>query len=87
MAYTVEIKKKVLKELERLPEDIRKKFKLLVLDLAEMGPVVHWPNFSKIAKDKYHCHLGYAWVACWKKEKGKLIIEVYYVGSRKDAPY
>ena len=26
-------------------------------------------------------------VACWRSEKGKLIVEVEYVGSREKAPY
>ena len=26
-------------------------------------------------------------VACWRNEKGKLIVEVEYVGSREKAPY
>ena len=35
----------------------------------------------------YHCHLSRDWVACWRWEKRTIEIEVYYAGSRKDAPY
>ena len=46
-----------------------------------------WANYSKIGKDKYHCHLSYSYVACWNYEKSGITIEVYYVGSRENAPY
>lgn len=36
---------------------------------------------------KYHCHLKYNWVACWIWEKGTFIVEIYYAGSRENAPY
>jgi hypothetical protein len=31
--------------------------------------------------------LTYHYVACWRHEKETIIIEVYYVGSREDAPF
>ncbi len=31
--------------------------------------------------------LAHKWVACWKHEKNTIIIEVYYAGSRENAPY
>lgn len=47
----------------------------------------NWPNYSKLGDSKYHCHLAYSWVACWSYEKGEIKIEVYYAGSRENAPY
>ena len=35
----------------------------------------------------YHCHLSKDWVACWRWEKSTVEIEVYYAGSRENAPY
>jgi hypothetical protein len=35
----------------------------------------------------YHCHLSYRYVACWTWRKKEIVIEVYYVGSRENAPY
>ena len=46
-----------------------------------------WKNYSKLGKNKYHCHLNYRHVACWTAEKETITIEVYYVGSREKAPY
>lgn len=86
--YDVSIKKKVLKELDRLPENVQKILGNLVDDLRDKGPYQpNWPNYSKLSSTTYHCHLSYKWVACWEYEKGTETIEVYYAGSREKAPY
>lgn len=77
-----------------MPEDEQEKWLLLVKDLRKKGPIrSEWPNFSRLEKEKgmkpskYHCHLSHSWVACWSTKKRTIEIEVYYVGSREDAPY
>ncbi len=62
---------------------------LLLRDLTLSGPVQgSWPNYSKLGKNLHHCHLSRQWVACWEVvDKEIRVIEMYYVGSRKDAPY
>ena len=88
MAFDVVLPKKVLKQLDKMPEAIQDKVLALVEDLKAKGPIQpEWKNYSKLGVNKYHCHLGYSWVACWWNEKGTLIIEVSYVGSRENAPY
>ncbi len=88
MIYQVRIKKQELKKLPKLPLLIQEKFRFLIQDLIEKGPVqAEWSNYSKLGKDKYHCHLNYSYVACWTFEKETISIEVYYVGSRENAPY
>ena len=88
MSYEVRIKKKALKNLTRLPVEVRQVFFLLVADLKESGPIRRdWKNFSKLGEDEYHCHLTYSYVACWTWKKDTIEIEVYYVGSREKAPY
>lgn len=88
MAFNVFLPKKVLKQLDRIPEAVQDTFLALVEDLKAKGPIQHtWPNFSKLGVNKYHCHLSYSWVACWWSEKGTIQIEVTYVGSRQNAPY
>ena len=60
----------------------------LIIDIAETGPVQpKYNNYSKIGKVTYHYHQAYKWVACWRCEDGKYIVEVEYVGSREKAPY
>lgn len=88
MIYEIKIKRKLENSIKKLPITIQKKFSRLILDLRDKGPEQpSWPNYSKLSKNEYHCHLGYSWVACWKHEKKSIIIEVYYVGSREKAPY
>jgi hypothetical protein len=67
MIYEIKIKRKLEKSLKKLPIAIQKKFSLLILDLRDKGPEqTSWPNYSKLGKNEYHCHLGYSWAACWK---------------------
>ena len=88
MPYSVRINKKVARSLTKLPEKVQKLLLLLVTDLQTNGPIQKtWRNFSSLGKDTYHCHLTYRYVACWMCQKGDIIIEVYYVGSREKAPY
>lgn len=61
----------------------------LKMDLESKGPEQpEWMNYSKLGKNKYHCHLNYHYVACWQVEADNtLTLEVYYAGSRENAPY
>jgi hypothetical protein len=86
--YNVLVKRRVLKGLRRLPMIVQEKLAFLLEDLRDAGPVLpHWTNYSTLGDGRYHCHLGYSWVACWTHEKRTVTIEVYYVGSRQSAPY
>lgn len=86
--YKVLIKRKVLRQIQRIPKHAQQKFRNLVEDLETNGPMQPtWPNFSKLDSNQYHCHLTYHWVACWSYTKNTVTIEVYYVGSRENAPY
>ena len=77
-----------MKNVLKMPKDIQFNFESLVNDLREKGPIrKEWPNFSKLGKNEYHCHLSYKWVACWYYENDSVVIEVYYAGSRENAPY
>ncbi len=86
--YQVNVKKKALKNLGKLDSNVQQRFLRLAQYLRENGPIAKtWQNFSDLGKGKYHCHLTYHYIACWAHEKGTIIIEVYYVGSRENAPY
>jgi len=86
--FKVSVKKKALKEAGKMPVSVQENLAALVEDLREKGPVQpEWPNYSKIGKERFHCHLTRNWVACWYCKDKSLIIEVYYAGSRENAPY
>jgi len=83
------IKRKVAsKSLGGLPKAERQALERLITDLENNGPVQRgWRNYSALSATEYHCHLSYHWVACWRHEAKTIEIEVYYVGSRENAPY
>ena len=86
--WTVSINHKFIRKLSKLPVNVQQRFEVLLLDLEETGPVQpSWKNYSKINKNKYHCHLTYKYVACWSYTYNTIEIEVYYVGTRENAPY
>jgi hypothetical protein len=86
--HEVRVRGRVLKELDRLPDPVQNKFSRLLLDLREKGPFrAEWPNYGKLGPNKFHCHLNQSHVACWTYEKDVILIEVYYAGSRQNAPY
>jgi mRNA-degrading endonuclease RelE of RelBE toxin-antitoxin system len=89
MPHEIAIKKAVLKNLRRLPEEVQGRFEHLVFVLRQSGPTgPHiFQNYGKLGKNEYHCHLTHHYVACWRHEKGTITIEVYYAGSRENAPY
>jgi mRNA-degrading endonuclease RelE of RelBE toxin-antitoxin system len=89
MNHIVTIKRKVEKNLPRLPQNVRERFYVLVKRLEFEGPTGGhvFPNYGKLSDNEYHCHLTHHYVACWLYEKGTIIIEVYYVGSRENSPY
>lgn len=89
MGWTVNFSHKAAKQVKKLPARERDILALLVRDMQLRGAVLtDWSNYSKLSPTTYHCHLSYKWVACWRIEDGELkIIEIYYAGSREDAPY
>ena len=88
MRYEVKMSNKFDKIIRQMPSNARETLYRLIEDIKASGPVQSGDhNYSKLGENTYHCHLAYKWVACWRNEKGKLIVEVEYVGSREKAPY
>jgi hypothetical protein len=77
-----------MKTINRMPLTIQMKMANLLEDLKEKGPIqTQWPNYSRLTEGRYHCHLSYKLIACWYNEHNDIEIEVYYAGSRENAPY
>ncbi len=75
MAWSVDLSKRVTKNLSRLPKNAREALEALVVDLTDRGPVRgDWPNYSKLADGRHHCHLNYNYVAVWVDENRGLKI-------------
>jgi mRNA-degrading endonuclease RelE of RelBE toxin-antitoxin system len=89
MKYEVLYKKAVHKSLRGLPANVQERFYTLVDVLENAGPSGGhvFRNYSKLGENEYHCHLTHHYVACWRHVKNAIIIEVYYAGTRENAPY
>ena len=89
MNWEVTFTSKAAKQTQKLPKRERDLMVLLVREMQLRGPVLpNWDNYSKLGADKYHCHLSYGWVACWRVENKQVkLIEIFYAGSRENAPY
>ena len=65
-------------------------FSQLLMELENGPETPKWPNYSKLGRMTYHCHLKKGrptYVACWTANKKNKIIEVYYAGTHEKAPY
>jgi hypothetical protein len=89
MAWQITFTSKAAKQITKLLQRERDILDMLVRDLALSGPVLpKWRNYSRLGKDEHHCHLSYQWVVCWRVEDYEVkLIEIYYAGSRENAPY
>ncbi len=77
-----------MRRIQRLPDSIQRRVANLVEELRDYGPIRNnWPNYGKLYTDMYHCHLTRSWVVCWTYRRDVKTIEVYYAGSRENAPY
>lgn len=91
MSWTVKIHRKAEKQVAGLPRNVAEKLLFLVADIALNGPVRGtWPNYSKLADNRHHCHLkkgNPTYVAVWKEHKHIITVEIVYVGTHENAPY
>ena len=92
MTWTVISKKKIRKNIVKLPIAVKESLFALLMEIERGGPVRgNWPNYGKILKNRHHCHLKKGrptYVAVWEVTKGHIrLVEVIYVGSHEKAPY
>lgn len=92
MNWAVEFTNKARKQADKLPHRVREVLFQLSRDIETAGPVRgDWPNYSKLAADKHHCHLkkgNPTYVAVWREVQNKIrLVEVIYAGSHEKAPY
>jgi mRNA-degrading endonuclease RelE of RelBE toxin-antitoxin system len=92
--WQVSVKKKILREAEKLSPSVTETFWFLVHEIETLGPLrYNWKNFGKLSgrDDCYHCHIKAGrptYVVCWEvRDKKVKIVEVYYVGTHEKAPY
>lgn len=92
MEWTVTLSNRAKKNLQALPDKVKRTLAYLIRDIELTGPVKgNWPNYSKLGKEKHHCHLKKGkptYVAVWEvKDKKIRLVEVVYAGTHEKAPY
>lgn len=89
MAWQIIFTSRSAKQASKLPLKEQDILLRLTRDLQISGPVQKgWRNYSPLGKEEHHCHLSYKWIACWRvKASPDEVIEIYYAGSRENAPY
>jgi mRNA-degrading endonuclease RelE of RelBE toxin-antitoxin system len=91
MKWTVTIHRGVQKQLSKVPARVLDALARLLVDIEILGPVRgNWPNYSKLADGRHHCHLKKGkptYVAVWSEDRETVTVEVIYVGTHEKAPY
>ena len=92
MIWTVQIMRRALKQVDRLPVKVRESLADLIRDMELHGPVRgNWPNYSRLSENRHHCHIKKGqptYVTIWEvTDKGIKLIEVTYAGTHEKAPY
>jgi mRNA-degrading endonuclease RelE of RelBE toxin-antitoxin system len=91
MKWTVTIHRGVQKQLSKVPAKVLDALARLLVDIEISGPVRgNWPNYSKLADGRHHCHLKKGkptYVAVWSEDRETVTVEVIYVGTHEKAPY
>ncbi len=90
--WSIKISRRLSRDIQELPEQVRLKMLALLKDIEIKGPVQPgWPNYSKLGNDKFHCHIKKGrptYVVCWQVvDKEVRLVEVYYAGTHEKAPY
>ena len=92
MNWSVTLHAKVCKAILRLPVRVRATLALLLREIELIGPARgDWPNYDKLGKDTYHCHLKKGqptYVVVWQvTDKAIRLVEITYAGTHEKAPY
>jgi mRNA-degrading endonuclease RelE of RelBE toxin-antitoxin system len=91
MPWTVRLKKRVEKQVLKLPRLALAALYQLMREIERSGPVRgEWPNYSRLDGNRHHCHLKKGkptYVAVWIEEKETVTVEIVYAGTHEKAPY
>lgn len=91
MQWHVRLTRKAEKQSLKLPRPALAALYELMASIGRSGPVRgDWPNYSKLAPDRHHCHLKKGrptYVAVWTEDKTTITVEIVYAGTHEKAPY
>ena len=92
MPWTVEVHRRVQRQVAALPLRVQRSLVALIREIEARGPVRgNWPNYSTLGSGQHHCHLKKGrptYVAVWEvADRAQRLVEVTYVGTHENAPY
>ncbi|GAB4024823.1 MAG: hypothetical protein Fur0010_28030 [Bdellovibrio sp.] len=101
MSWQIRFTKKMTKNFDELPEEIKIRLWALIKRMELFGPYlefwddvekVKFKNYGKLQGmiNRYHCHIKKGqptYVVCWEVHEEIVLVEIYYVGSHEKAPY
>lgn len=86
MTWTVYLTRKAHKQLARLPSSVQDLADLAVADLEEQGIHPKGWNTLKTDTNEYRLRLNYRYRMRYRStEEQSLVIEIFYVGHRREA--
>lgn len=90
--WQVQLSKNAEKNRKKLPKKVQGALLALSEEIEAEGPVRgNWPNYSKLGKNRHHCHLKKGkpvYVCVWEVTEEKIrIVSIEYVGTHEKAPY
>lgn len=92
MRWSVNLSKRAIKQVKKLPGNVKAILVALIREIEQGGPVRgNWPNYSKLGTTRHHCHLRKGkttYVAIWQViDRQIYLVEISYVGTHEKAPY
>jgi mRNA interferase RelE/StbE len=83
--WKITLQRKAAKQFQKLPKAIQGIAFELMEDLEAEGPIPkHW-DVKKTTDNEYRVRINYRYRMRYKVEPEELIIEVFYIGHRKEA--
>lgn len=83
--HNVQITKQAYKQLKKLPAFVQDLADAAIADIEIEGVEPRYWNTKKIAHNQYRLRLNYRYRMVYKIQHNFLIVEVFYIGHRKDA--
>lgn len=83
--WTVELTKNAYKQFKKLPGLIQDLADEAICALETEGAIPKFWNCKKIRENEYRVRLNYKYRMKYRVKNTELIIEIFYIGHRKDA--
>ena len=83
--WNVELTKAAYKQFKKLPKLIQSLTDAVIFALESEGAIPKFWDCKKIGENQYRVRLNYRYRMRYKVNNTLLIIEIFYIGHRKDA--